>query len=308
MELDIGKLISFGFSWMKDKTCLKYFVFLFVFYAIIGTISNYIGSAFFKLILLRSGTIAAGNIPFELISEIIYYAGFVTLMGIISGLVGLAMFYLITSKAFKLAKGSSAPLTAGRYLRLIVLMIASGLVAGLSIFKLKWLWILIAGLALVLLGAAFSIINPIITGVFFAIGAILFIIYIIVFIYNGIRITFGDIAFIEKEQPIMKALKRSWDVTAGRIWEIILAMIVLGAIIWIINFILGLPASTYISFATLATINLDTIATQETINSLMGNSTYNLLSVPIYLGSAITVLTSTFYLVGIYLSLSKGKK
>ena len=306
MELDIGKLISFGFSWMKDKTCLKYFVFLFIFYAIIGTISNYALSGIYK-------TFAAGST--EILTTAIYFAGYTLIIGIITGVVALIMFYLIVSRGLKLAKSSFASLTFGRFLRLIVLCIASAFVAGLSIFRLKWLWILIVGVILFIAGTVIFIAgtggNLLLLGIGGALeiaSVVLLVIYGVIVVYNSIRLAVGEIAFVEREQPIMKALKKSWDVTGGRVWEIILAMFVLGVLIWIISSVLGLPAFVYTFIQGFTTAMQSATASQTAAYALMGDPIYLALIIPSYLASAILIMTSAFYTVGIYLSLSKGKK
>jgi hypothetical protein len=72
-----------------------------------------------------------------------------------------------------------------------------------------------------------------------------FLAYLIVAMYNSLRLSLSSIIFIEKEKKILDCLKESWDLTKGKIINSFGLLIVLIFVLAIINSMVSLPLQVY---------------------------------------------------------------
>lgn len=306
MSFDFGKIFRFALiDWVKDKSSLKIFGVLAVWYFIVNVIVSYLFGSFFSLV--PSGENA--NIPPELFGAFFGMIGAFIAIVFVSILVLMLVQYFVYSRALKLSGRKFVQFTFERYLRMIVLCLTSGFVALVSLFDLKMLWIAIV--AIVLLGIALVLLifnsgNSILVllGILFIlISVLLFLAYYIVIVYNSLRLVLGPAFFIEKEKTLMDALKASWDTTKGNVFNIFVALIAVGIIVSALSYVLSLPLNAYFGL-------LGDLSSQTSLSSLgqmMMSPEVIVLSVFSVLASAYAAMAGAFVIVGVFNELQKKK-
>jgi len=304
--MDIGAFLNFSFvSWLKDKQALKYLALLSVFTIIFSIVSSFVSYNFTTALLSLQGT------PSAVINAFFGLLSVATVIGLIYFVIIYIIQYFIFAKALGSANLTAEKISVMRLVRLIILDIASVLVALLSMFNLKFLWIVIAAIVLfvggiVLAAAGYSSGAMALTasgGALAVIGIILTIVYLAVVVYNSIRLSMGTAVFIEKERSIMDCLRISWEKTDGKVWEIIAAWVVVVVIMVVISFVASIPAMIY-AFIVGFTSALRGVTDSQMIQlALSVNPAYLILSIPIYIASAFIMIVSAYYYVSIYKAL-----
>ncbi|VVB76329.1 Uncharacterised protein [uncultured archaeon] len=304
MGFEVGEAINFAFTgWMKSRAALKYFIVALILFIILNVaLGSVAGSLFGSL------SNAASMSPGEALGMVgyffLYVAVFVVLYWLISGFIA----YFMLGSALREIKRKPVEFSAGRYVRFLGLMIANCLSVVFSLFKLKFLWVLISGIVLAIVGGVLaaagvsfgSNVAMIILGALLVVVAfILFICYAVIMVYNAMRLLIGEMIFVEKEQGIWKSLKASWDITGKNALNIFVVMFVVAIVVMILSFILSAPSMIY-QFSV--------------IGMTGGTGALKLMSDPTYLGlSALTnivqafaVMVQAFAIAGIYTQISKG--
>ena len=233
----LGEIIDLGMiSWIRDKTMLIYLAIIFLITLISGIVINFFIAGLLANFSQTAQTITSPTQIFAMIMPLISVS---TIIGTITGLITLAVSYLVIKRTLELNGSNGEKLTLLRYILLIVLGIAGGIVAVLSLYRIKWLAVGIIGFILTIVGLMLLGIGTfmgagiiLVGGLLVFIGVIMLIAYAIVVIINGIRLTLGQVAFVEKERGIMESLKISWETTKGEVLGIILAFIIVAIIIW----------------------------------------------------------------------------
>jgi hypothetical protein len=300
------KLIKDSFlSWVHDRTFQTYLIVLTIFFLIFGTILTFASLEFIKNFVL----ISTGQMSAELSG----------LIGVVSGVAIIYFFvlyvfqYLIFAKALVTNKMSAVPITAIRLIKLILVGFAQAIAAILCLYNIKFLVIGIAGFILIMLSfliVPLLISNPILIAIMvimLIVGMILLAIYFVKVIINALRMLFAEVAYVEKERGIFESVKLSWTITQGQLTAIILAFIVLGIILWILNMAGSIPVSAYFSFVT-QNISGTGVTNISEIFAFALDPGYILLSIPSYIISAYSIIVSTFFMTGLYDIVTKKKK
>jgi len=302
MGFEVGEAINFAFTgWAKSRQALKYFVVALILFVILNIALNLVaGSLFGSLSNVASMT------PSEAIGLMGYFFLYMVVFVVLYWLISAFILYFMLGSALKEIKRKPAKFNANRYVRFLGLMIANCLSVLLSLRKLKFLWVFVVSIVLMILGVAMAGISGgtnivlLILGVLFiGISMLLFVIYIVIMIYNGMRLILCEMLFVEKEQGIWKTLKAAWDMTEGNVLNIFIVMLVVSVVVIILSLVLSVPAMAY---------QMSVIGVNGGVGAL------NLMSDPIYLGlSALTnivqafaVMLQAFALAAIYRQLSKG--
>ncbi|MBT4870638.1 MAG: hypothetical protein HON47_03630 [Candidatus Diapherotrites archaeon] len=284
-------------GWIHDKTMWTYALIS----AIILLIAGYVTVG----ALLQIIPSQIDKIPQTIISTIL----FIGLIVFIEVLILLVIDYLVIKRALELKGQKAIGLNIIRYLSLIVLHIATAIVAVLSLFKLKILVVGITGIIVLMLGFIMfplSIGNPsmfwvIILGVIFIIaGIILLAIYLVHVILNAIRLSLAYVAYVEEERSIMASLKKSWDITKNDIDGIVFVWILIAVIVAVISTAVSIPAVVYVGAASETAMEMN-------LSMISMDPLYWILLIPSYIVSAYSVIVSGFMMTAMYTLLSKGK-
>ncbi|MEI7962051.1 MAG: hypothetical protein WCI04_06980 [archaeon] len=312
MEFDFGKIVDFSlFKWAKEEGIWKYFLALLVFTAVISFSTYYMmGTLLSPFSALQDQSVT------EAINAIFHFFTFIFFIIIVSVVFGAAFNYLLIAMALR-AKGKKfVDFGAKRWLGIIVLGILNFFAALFSVFKLKLLVVGIVGLVL----TGISVILIVMSGIggnwgiavlallFFLLGLILLMVYLIIVVYNCLRLSFSSIVFIEKELGFVESMHKSWEMTHGKVLNILVALILIGLIAAVISLIGSFPLSVYNFVAGISSGGMIGITN-------LFNPLFLILNIPALVTSTIGAIISAFGLVAIYeqlqvntISLTKPKK
>jgi len=305
MGFIVGDAINFAFTgWMKSRQALKYFVVALILFIILNVALGAVAGSLFG-----SLSNASSMSPGEALGLVGYFFLYITVFVVLYWLISGFIIYFMLGSALKEIKRKPVEFSAGRYARFLGLMIANCLAVLLSLFKLKFLWVLISGIilaivgiVLVAVGASFgsNVIALILGFLLLGISVILFLCYAVIMIYNSMRLILAEMLFVEKEQGIWKSLNASWNITGGNALNIFVVLFVVTVVVMILSLILSAPSMIY-QFSVLGITG--------------GSGALTLMSDPMYIGlSALTnivqafaVMVQAFALAGIYAQLNKGR-
>ncbi|MBI5884829.1 hypothetical protein HZB89_01895 [archaeon] len=213
MALDLGKLLEFSFNCFKDGKTRKLFFIVLALNIVMALIGYYLMLPYSDL--SKTGTGLAGFFGALMLSLIAVIA-----IGLLSMFLAVKMQLIALKKlGFKLIE-----LNAGKFVELVLLYFAGFIASMLSLFRVKFLAVLAAGI--VLLAAGFMLAN----GLLGALGALLLVAYVVVWMYNSLRLAFGAAFFLGKGKGIMQSLKASDESTKGKLVELFIALVVIGFI------------------------------------------------------------------------------
>ena len=307
--MDLGKAVSevLEFSLigcLKDRTSLIYAGITFVIYSIFGigmlvSISN---------LFTPLTTMGANANPQLVIGMLIGIYSMLAIYMIPLVLIFTLIGYLMIGRALKASKRKYMPLTVVRYIKYLFLPLVAGIIAGLSLYNIKWLWMLVVGLALILGGAVIAVMGNFLGGVLSAIGMLVLVLYFIVVLYNSLRLSIGEAIFVEGE-GVINSLKKSWVITKGRVWTVVLISIILAIVLMVISMIFTIPSAAYsmmYMFSTIATVGTNP-STMPGIGYL-SDPGYLIAILPSYLASAYAILVGSWFTVGLYNVLTKKGK
>ena len=199
MSFGFNKVFKFTFvDWFKQKGILKYFVFLFVFYALVNFVSVYLMYSAFSPIA-SANTIA----PAEAITLMVFFFTYFFALIIICGIVSSLFSYFLIAKALVASKKDFVEFSVKQWLRFIVLSIAECFAAMFSVFNLKLLLVPIAAIVLIIIAALLFVLSYSGNYIFALVGVLLLVIafllflaYLVIWMYNCIRLTLSAIIFI----------------------------------------------------------------------------------------------------------------
>jgi membrane-anchored glycerophosphoryl diester phosphodiesterase (GDPDase) len=304
MDLDLGKILSFAFfDWFKQKEVLKFVGIAFVIYAILIIVTNFV--------IYSSISPLINNFSLNgFTNSFFYIIGYVIVMSIISFVIFSAINYMLISKALEAKGRDYIDFDAKRWINFVFLNIAEGLAALFSVYKLRWLLILIAAIALFILGtiiliAASAINTPILVfaGVLMLLlGILLLFAYCFVIVYNCYRLIISSVIFVEGQESVLDALRLSWDKTHGSVLNVFVVMLILGVVVGIVSFVVAIPSSIYQGIGTMSGV----ANPSEMFNTLV-DPVAIVLSMPTYLVASVMFAVQAFALVGVYDALD-GKK
>jgi hypothetical protein len=285
---------------LKDKPSLILAGITFVVYSIFGIITMLAIANLFTPLANISPSTAPLAIVNVIVGVYITLAVYMIPMFLVMSIFG----YLIIGRALKVSKNKHNSLTISRYIKFLILSIAAGIIAGLSLYNIKWLWMLVIGLALTLSGAIITTTGNL-WGISLAgIGAAVLCIYVVVFIYNSIRLSISEAIFVEGE-GIINSLKKSWVITKGNVLGIAVIIIILMIVLSLLSFVLSMPAIIYTYSFTASTITTGNTLTGMGYLSDLG---YLIAIWPTYIVSAYAILAGSWSVVGIYNVLTKKTK
>ncbi len=243
-------------AWIKDKKSLKYFLFLVLFNAVLLIVTNLC-----MYTLLEPFSKAAMVNPNQLGYAMVYLFVFIISIVFIGVVIPMIIVYFIYTRALELTKRSFVQLTGIRILKVFVLSLASSIISFLSLFRVRWLLLLLASVGMLVV----SLVTFTIAGAMsynynmrmfqngvalFGIALLLFsflgfLAYLIVVFYNSLRLSLSTIIFIEKEKKVLACLKESWDLTSGKIVNSFWLFVVLMILMIIVNGFVSLPLQIY---------------------------------------------------------------
>jgi hypothetical protein len=134
---------------------------------------------------------------------------------------------LIYSRALNLNKFNAVPITVNKFIKIILLLIWNFLIVFSSWYSKKLFYFFIALISLSLLTFVSFYFNTLIGGILSLLLLLLSLIYFFIIIYNDIRLSFGLIIFLQKNQGIDESLRESWKITEKQFIEIFIALLLI---------------------------------------------------------------------------------
>lgn len=288
---------------LKDKTSLKYGGIIFVIYAVFG-IAMLLSIANLFAPLLNMG---ADQNPQVIIGMLIGVYATLAIFIIPMALILIAISYLLIGRALKVSKRKYAPLTLVRYIKYLFLPLIGGIIAVLSLYNLKWLWMLVIGAALALGGTIMLAIGNLIGAALVSIGIIIILLYFIVVIYNSLRLSIGEAIFVEGE-GVINALKKSWITTKGNGWELFFSVIALVFVLYVIILIFTIPAVIYSIIYMFSTMAIGSNPSPMAGIGYLSDPGYLIAILPSYLATAYVILVGNWFTVGLYNAITRKTK
>ncbi|OQA30714.1 MAG: hypothetical protein BWY55_00800 [archaeon ADurb.Bin336] len=188
---------------------------------------------FFGAAFVSSYFLVIGELELALILSVISVLLFLSV-----ALTGSYFTYVVYSFALKSIGKKSIKFDLKLGVKLIFCGVYRILIAIFCLYELKLLLWLIGGLIFFFIGFALILVdlsNILLVGagsIFIVISLILFLFYYLVVIRNSIRLLFANILLIEQNLSINDALKKSWEISAGKVAPIFIIQLILGGVVW----------------------------------------------------------------------------
>jgi len=243
MALNLGNALEFGISGFKDKKARTLFFYMLAINIIAGLVIGFLFAPFLNID-------TTGELGFEIIMQAIYAIGISMIVLSIASLLGLFLGAKILIVALEKIKVKPKKLTLMKFVRLLLLYVAGFIVAGLSLFRPKYLLVLVASVVLIALGVIQTNYFLLALGVIASLG------YLIVFTYNSLRIAFGEAIFLSREKGIIESLKESDNKTKGKLIELFIALIIINFISWVISAVFEAVGSSIVSLPDLYPVSV----------------------------------------------------
>ena len=297
MPFKIEDVLRYGFAWIEDRESLKYILLNLVVQIATGVaiilLLLMLFEPYLSLLIISEPNFAGSLLSTlnlqELISKVILF--FILLVPIaLVGIIALAYVQALMV-LFALRKKGLKPASFNfiKLIRLIIMGIAASLAALFYSFDktfriIQWLS---------LFGGIVSILLMITLSPLFALLAALFLlIYIVVVIYNFLRLFVTNQIFLHEELGIIETLKKSFEVTQNEVWNVLLAALVL----MVVNYILNQLPLELLKYTVLPTLS------SQPILALIILFLIGILLAPIF------AIFNAFYKVGVYTELLSLKK
>lgn len=254
--------IEFGLTkWIHDRQTWKYAGLMVLIMILSMAVIVAIAAALFLPFINDPSSIMTNSLAFG--------SSFITMVFIVIFLTPIIMLIrgyisaLINIRGLQLAGHNPPPFGALKFLRLILTWIATYIFVTFSLYRPKWLLLLLADLILFVAGIMVSPDNSFFGSLLILAAFIGYIAYIIVVIYNGVRLSFPDIILLDTEHSIMDCLKMSEEITNKKVQSILGTSIVMGLIIIVILIAVGTVIELAAGFPLMAIIggapNIDAI-------------------------------------------------
>ncbi len=304
-------ILKNGFAWIRDKQVWTYIIAMIA----IGLIGVFTVAYILQDFLAKffPGAIETQNfetIGLNLLMEILQLLFLFFVLFLVFAFIEGFVYTLILLRGMEFYKIKTTPFELEKYIRLVVLHIFSGILALISYYDKRFLMVFIGivisyGIGFLLL-AFINILGFIL--LILAIFATLF--YVLVVVYNEIRLSMAPFIFLEKEQGIFDSLRQGWNLTKGKVIDVFIGMLIIGIIIWLVSSVTNYFAQFIASILFPGfTSNLTPTEALQMFSLLIQNLTTFLLivSVPSIIIGSIMKAFQAFGYAGIY-SQVKGKK
>lgn len=239
-KFDFESVLKFStIGLLKQKNLFKELIKLglvsivIIFFALMAFVSVLIGSYFS----------VAGGFPLLLIISIIFSIIFI----ICTLFLGSYFSYLIYSFALKSLHKKPVDFSISLGIKLIISGLLRAIISIFSLYEIKLFFIGLTGVILSIIGVWLIFFNSseilfISIGlIFFIISLILLFIYYIIVVRNSTRLLFTGIILIQKNSGVKQALKKSWEITAGKAVLVFLIQLILFGVIVIVQQLLVIP-------------------------------------------------------------------
>ncbi|MFH1240630.1 MAG: glycerophosphoryl diester phosphodiesterase membrane domain-containing protein [Candidatus Diapherotrites archaeon] len=239
--MNYEEVVKFAFAWTKIKETWKHVLTItgaWIFAAVL-LVLMIAGLAMFVLLpTLQQGFISPMN--FFTPEFLFPFLGILLMSIIIFTVVAGTVFAFATGMIYLFAlktKNLPAPFfNWKKAFSLVLLGLAESLAALFSIFNLKLLLILVAGVFGIYLMSFPRPAN--IAGILITIVSLL--IYFVVYFYNAIRLSLSSAIFMSQDMGIIQSIRESWLMTEGRVLEVFIATMLISVILMVINSIISM--------------------------------------------------------------------
>ncbi len=249
--MDYGGIVKLSFAWINHKRESAKYVLLFYLLSILFFVGLAgIGLVFFQnlITLALAGNTAALLSAVQSPSIIPAFSGFLLVAVFWSLVYGLAVTFvsvLVYLFALRSRNLPAAPVNTIKVLKYILLGVVAEFAALLCVFNLKFLLVLFAAIILSAIALFSVLISPIVAALFGIFAFLAFFAFLIIVVYNSIRLGLAPIVFLSRNVKISTALKESWVITRGKVLEIILASVVGGIAIYVLFYVASLIFSIF---------------------------------------------------------------
>ena len=228
--------IEFGLTnWIHDRQTWKYLSMLFAIMFVAMLIVGGIFAVLFMPIIQNPETVN----PISFISSIFFAIMILIPIAIIAGLISMYVMMLIRIRALQIAGHNPPALGWIKLIKIIILEILTGLFATFSVYRPKWLILLAADIVLYFGGIMLMGTEAMWGMILILLSVLGFLAYFVVIIYNSLRLCFPITIFIDTEISIFDSLKKSEEITNGRVMSILGTSLVFGIIVGIIAAVIG---------------------------------------------------------------------
>lgn len=239
MVLSLESSLIYGLTgWYKNKRTIKLILVLLAAYLVVIAIMGVLGWGLVAS-LLGSDIITPDATPsLEFIQSLtVGIFALLSVFAIILIVMSIFQHYivaLIKLEALKQLKRKTVKFNPEKFIMLLIYYIVKFFAVLLSLFELKFLLVGIGGLVLIILGIGIAVLFPLAGIPLLFLGMLALLAYLIIIVYNSIRLLPSDGYFLEKETGIMQALEKSWKATEGKVLNIFVYALVFGIVVMIL--------------------------------------------------------------------------
>jgi hypothetical protein len=228
-------ILKNGFAWIKDTKVWTYIIAIMAI-GIIGLIGiSYMIQGFAGNQL--SFSVASGSNPISALLMVLNFILIIFVFYLVLSLIQGFVYVLILLKGMKFYQIKTQQFGIAKYVKLIILWIASAILALISYHERKFFYVFIAILALYFVGILTLVIGIGLILLLIAFLASMF--YVFVVIYNSIRLSMSQFVFLEKEQGIFASIRESWNLTSGKAADVFIAIIIVSVVVMVVSMFAG---------------------------------------------------------------------
>lgn len=313
--MDFGKIFVFGLTgWLKDAKSI-FFGLLLVIVAIVYSLVSQL--LFLKPLIesfsqaLGQGMLSPEALVATVLPTIIGALGILFLSMLVVGIINFYIELLIITAALEQEQLETQSVTAGTFIRVIIMAILASLIAFTSWYSKK-LRLFFAALVILTLASIFVPLLLILV-------IFLWLAYLFVIIRNDLRLSVIVPAFLSKGLGIRESLRHSWEVTNHKAIYILIAWIIFAILAGIIGYIgqaltefsMTAMLPEYAQFMALANQPSPdptaVFALIPKLASMLTNPLATVAALPQIITTAIVALVSNFFMVAIYSELLREK-
>src|SRR3989344_2175608 len=307
MAIDYNKILGNTFTlWYKDRETLKYLLVYFLVtlaftLLFLGALAFFFGGAVTTYLSLANNMQGGALVVNEaasgvitsliatLVSNIIPFILIIVPLFLIFIIAASYIQTLLYCRSLQVLGFKTAPFDLMKLLRLFVLEIWVSVASMISWYNKKFFMAFLGLIVLFFVAAIATIILGPIGAILFILWLLVFLVYFLVVIYNSLRLMFSSLIFLEKDQGIAQTTRDAWTFSEGKVVDILTSWLVVIIVVVIASFVLFIPSSI-IQFAL------------GFANPLLGIAFSQLYSMII---SPILMAFSVYGIVSIYAELSK---
>ncbi len=249
--MDYGRAITNTLTlWFKDGKILRLMGLQILVGAIFllllgGAIWLFFGDLMPQIMALSSGDApspaAISQFITAIVAKLVLFLIVVAPLLLLEMAISIYISVLMQARALEVLGFTPPQVTPMRALKYVLMNIWVMLMAITSWYSRKLFFLFLGIIFVLLFGIVMLILVPPIGAILLLLGVLACIPYLIVYIYNSIRLSVADAVYLSSEDGVFASVRKTWGLTQGKALEVFLAGLLLGICLIVVSFAISIP-------------------------------------------------------------------